>query len=165
MKYLLLLLLLPFQSLAQNQAIQPKLDMKQSYEKALREYIKAHPDAIVSTDKGNVVFVKSASFTKELKDTAAGVTVKFVDPIADTKVLSDYLPKKKKFELLDLQQMVSRGPTNFIWIIPMKTTWSAHKLKLKEPEYEDTYCEYTYDFNVDHGSVTYIYKQSTCKNL
>lgn len=163
MRLLVFMLLLSSQLFAQTK--KPELDIKDVYKTALREYIKAHPGDVTKTTSGQVLFVKNQPFSANLEDTIGAVMVKFIDLASEKDSLLHYFPKKKKFIMLDEQQLVSRGGISYVWISPMNISWKPKQKEVSDPTYKDMLCSYSFETRMEEKRMYYFYRESECKNL
>jgi hypothetical protein len=168
MRYLSILIfaLLPLSVAAQDTVARKRLTLKDCYEYAVREYIIEHPTAGYSIPRtgGRAIFLKKQDHLSGMKDTLAGVRVKLIDPSKDMDTLSRYFPKKQKFILLDVEKLTGRAAENYIWILPLKTSFNPRKNKMEEPKYGDWSCKYTYEFTPQLDQY-FLYKDAVCKEL
>lgn len=159
-----LLLLLPVPLFAQNVFERQKLDHQAVYTTAISKFIQNHEDAITNTKEGKILFVKNGDFLSEFKDSSTGVRVKLLDPATEADTLSHYLNKKQKLTIADVQQMLMREYNSYIWIMPTKVTFNAHRKTVSAPSYTNMLCEYTYDYTQKRDSYWY-FKDASCKDL
>jgi len=143
-------------------AQEQKLDVKGVYERAISEHIGLHPEDVVATTKGRVLFLRKEAYTKNLRDTIRGVSIVFVNPDSAQQVLPVYLSRKTKFTMLQMQQLFVRATTNYVYFYAMKTSWHPKKKKLQVPEYTDRICRVDFEYKLDHGDVNYTFKEAGC---
>ena len=87
----LFLFLLPLPLFAQEKP----LDIKGIYEKAITEYIIAHPEDVVTIEDQKLLFIRKEDYLEKLKDTLQGVRLVLVAQGAAKETLEQYLPVKK----------------------------------------------------------------------
>lgn len=159
MKYLILLLLLPFTTSAQP----TKLDKSGVYETAMREYAKLHPEDATTVGNEKIFFLKAQDYTRGLPDTLSGYRFVFISPDS-VAALAQYFPSKKhKLTLLDMRQFFARSNVNFVYIFPTRATWNAKKLTLSAPEYMNRFCRIDFDYRVEAEQLNYYFKESSCE--
>ena len=151
---------------AQTPGPQEKLELKAIYELAIRQFTQQNPQFIypIGRPPGKVLFVKKAPYLAVVGDTISGVLVVEVDPDTDGPLVAQYIARRQKIVIADIQQLLMQATESFIWITPMKAAFNPRKASLKKPSYTNQLCEYKFGNSTETSGI-FFYKSSACKQV
>lgn len=166
-RLLLFFIFLSSQSFAQKE----RLDLKGVYKRALQEYLKRQPGNVVAEEEGKFLFLKhrpymdkefmKQPYTYFLPDSIGDVKIVIINTDS-ASMLSEYFSGKRKFTIVQMDEIFARASVNYVYFFPIKATWKHRKNKLGKLKYDGHICHVDFDYRTEGEKVVYSTRDVFC---
>ncbi|MBS1589470.1 MAG: hypothetical protein JST52_07650 [Bacteroidetes bacterium] len=160
MRYLFVFLFLPFLSTAQSAKW---LNENQTYQNALQEYVKQHPESVFIENGEKYIFYRQEPYLEGLPKNLDDLHLISINTDSAIKSLVDILPQKRnRLTILHIQKLFARAVEYYIYIYPMKSLWNGKKQTLGFATYTDLVCKVVFASKLEAEGLKYSFQSCQC---
>ncbi|MBS1783678.1 MAG: hypothetical protein JSS78_11475 [Bacteroidetes bacterium] len=160
MRYFFVFLFLPLFCTAQSAN---RLTENQTYQNALQEYVKQHPESIFIENGERYLFYRQEPYLDGLPKNLDGIQLISINTDSTTLSLASFLPHKKyKLTILHIQKLFARAVEYYVYIYPMNSIWNGKKQSIQAPTYTDMVCKMIFSSKLEQEGLIYSFQSCQC---